>query len=985
MRPSYCLLVLLLLVNYNLSAQPTLWGTDFNQFFNNVGKVFSLPLGSNAPTVQHQFQEILTRDARYSELTEGINGEYWGITYNSIFVYSIVTEKYQLVTPLTGLAPSLIPGTGSGALCKAINGKIYGITSGCVFEIDPVTRTIANKVSTPGITLYGKLLEHTVGKLIGSYNSSSGLPYGYIYEYDYVANTFTTKANLSASTGYDSYGSPIKAPNGKIFFLFHGGSGCISEYIPTTGVVIPRYGFFSGHPSLGKSPRGSLVIGPNGLLYGLASSGGPLLGHSGTLFSFDPNSYAFNMIHAFTNSIDGEFPRGNLTLAPNGFFYGFCFNGGSFGEGTLFSFNPNNNQVSKILDLNTATGSLTFTNNLTVASDGNMYGMFNTGGLIGLGYLYQFSPSVGTITPKVHFSLAENGENPSGKLFPAVNNKLYGTTVYGGPFDKGTLFEIDLTNYNKTKLIDFNSTNGARPYGGIMQASNGKLYGMTAEGGNSNHGVIYEYNYGNNTYSVVHHFNSFTGSKPNGELIEFNGKLWGLTLEGGINNLGVLFEFDPTTNILTKKIDFDNANCNKPYGSLTLSLNGIMYGLGSAASSSSCGGIFSYNPLTNAFSTLRAMDNIACCSPKGTLTIAPNGNLYGAAQWGTDGRIFEYNPSTNALTAVYSSMALRDVYTSLYLASNGRLYGLAGYSGSLFEYNYTLNTYSLVANIGHASYVYTPRLTETNFACVNATNPSVAIDSVAICPGDSVLLTLSSGNLNNANRWQWYLGGCSTTPVDTGASIYVRPITPTTYYVRAEGGCSVPSACDSVTVYFSTPAVATITYVGQTSFCQGDSVTLLAQPMTGNTYQWRRNNVPIAGATQQNFVAYTTGYYNVEIFNATCTLLSNYITVSVPCHFVNPPPISLRSSPHESTNSTNATELLFHLNASSTHVNVYSNLHTSDQVIEIFDVNGKCVRNTLLKNGNNNLEWLSNSNGIYFFKIKVGGEIVKKGKVPFYK
>ncbi len=68
-------------------------------------------------------------------------------------------------------------------------------------------------------------------------------------------------------------------------------------------------------------------------------------------------------------------------------------------------------------------------------------------------------------------------------------------TNHGGANDYGVLFEYNPTNGTLTKKIDFNSTgNGRNPYGSLVQASDGKLYGMTYGGGANGYGVLFEYN-----------------------------------------------------------------------------------------------------------------------------------------------------------------------------------------------------------------------------------------------------------------------------------------------------------------------------------------------------------------------------------------------------------------------------------------------------------------------------------------------------------
>ena len=65
----------------------------------------------------------------------------------------------------------------------------------------------------------------------------------------------------------------------------------------------------------------------------------------------------------------------------------------------------------------------------------------------------------------------------------AGNGKFYGTTFMGGNGDYGTIFSFDPTTNAQAKLFDFNyGVSGAYAHGSLVQAGNGKLYGM-AQGG----------------------------------------------------------------------------------------------------------------------------------------------------------------------------------------------------------------------------------------------------------------------------------------------------------------------------------------------------------------------------------------------------------------------------------------------------------------------------------------------------------------------
>ncbi len=84
------------------------------------------------------------------------------------------------------------------------------------------------------------------------------------------------------------------------------------------------------------------------------------------------------------------------------------------------------------------------------------------------------------------------------------------------------------------------------------------------------------------------------------------------------------------------------------------------------------------------------------------------------------------------------------------------------------------------------------------------------------------------------------------------------------------------------------PAFSPITAQGNTTFCQGDSVTLSALP--GNiSYQWYRRNFAIPGETSMNYTAKNSGNYRCQSQNASlCIDTSNVILVNVPCIPIGP-------------------------------------------------------------------------------------------------
>src|SRR5438477_486950 len=115
---------------------------------------------------------------------------------------------------------------------------------------------------------------------------------------------------------------------------------------------------------------------------------------------------------------------------------------------------------------------------------------------------------------------------------------------------KGLFFPLILHLPLMQKLKDFDGIDGGQPFGSLMQASDGKLYGMTSNGGSNSFGdgggVIFSFDPLSSTYTKLKDFNVVDGSHPTGSSVQASdGKLYGMTIGGGSNALGFIFSFDP--------------------------------------------------------------------------------------------------------------------------------------------------------------------------------------------------------------------------------------------------------------------------------------------------------------------------------------------------------------------------------------------------------------------------------------------------------
>ncbi|GAA3789323.1 hypothetical protein GCM10022271_22270 [Corallibacter vietnamensis] len=439
------------------------------------------------------------------------------------------------------------------------------------------------------------------------------------------------------------------------------------------------------------SPLSSLVRANNDKLYGVARNN---LNNASIIYSYDIVTQAYTVLHDIGTSTEGD-----LTLASNGKLYGVTTSGGDNNFGVIFEFDINTNTFTEKVSISNSR----YNGSLVEDSSGKLYGMSRFGGSSNVGVIYEYDIQANTLVTKYEFN-GTNGANPySGLLYH--NSKLYGMTSSGGINGLGVLFEYDLQLDTYTKKLDFDGVNnGANPYGSLSHNSN-KLYGLTRSGGINSEGVMFEFDINTDAYTKLVDFDSATtGSSPyTNLLLASNNKLYGMTRYGGSNNFGVLFEYDIALSSYAVKFEFFNG---KHPGIIKLleATNGKLYG--TLPSSNYSGVLFEFDYNTNNFLEKIEFNNNDGATPSSDLVQASNGYLYGLTSSGgafNDGVIFEIDPVTNVYTKKVDleniNTGQQSTKSGFILADNDLLYGVAnnggtnGY-GTLFEYNPSTNVYT---------------------------------------------------------------------------------------------------------------------------------------------------------------------------------------------------------------------------------------------------------------------------------------------------
>jgi uncharacterized repeat protein (TIGR03803 family) len=590
---------------------------------NNDGVIFEYDPQTNTLVKKFSFSSAISGSYPTGDVVQASNGKLYGVTpYGGsngggvLFEYDPATNTYskkQDFTGVNGLSPR-------GSLLLASNGKLYGMTTGggvsgagVLFEYDATTNAFTLKYSfgASGNLPVGSLIEGSSGKLYGMTLLGGTGGRGVLFEYNMNTNTYTKKYDFSSTSGQLPFGSLVKASTGNLFGMTNdqgpGGQGTLFEYNPTTNSLVNRFQF-SNAANAGH-PYGNLAFGGNGRLYGMVPGGSKI---GGVLFEFDPTgSGNYQSKYEFSISADGAFPIDALTEASNSKLYGATSSGGANGLGALFEFDPLTNLYSKKFDFSSNDGSSP-TGNLFKASNNKLYGLAQRGGSTGGGTIFEYDPIQNIFAKKFDFLSTTSGASVKGGLFQSSNGKLYGvffegytqigTSITGG----GWLFEYDpIANLYSRKIDfakDFTNTQGIFPTGGLVEASNSRLYGLTERGGTNDKGVIYEYDPASNTYTKKIDFPSKSGYTPVGSLVKAsNGKLYGVTSGGGANGYGVLFEYDPVSGSYNERYDFNTATGTFPRSGLVESSNGKLYGLTTGGGSANAGVLYEYDPVQNLF------------------------------------------------------------------------------------------------------------------------------------------------------------------------------------------------------------------------------------------------------------------------------------------------------------------------------------------------------------------------------------------------
>jgi uncharacterized repeat protein (TIGR03803 family) len=354
------------------------------------------------------------------------------------------------------------------SLVQGLDGNFYGTTffggannEGTVFKVTP-SGTVT-----------------TVYSFCSQTNCTDG-------SYPYAGLVLGTDGNFYGTTRDGGSSIPCTVPN------------CGTVFKVTPAGVLTTLHSFTGY-SDGSAPLHPLIQSTDGDFYGTTSYAGS---HAATIFRISPGGM-FKTLHVFDFEKTAG-PDSALLQASDGNFYGTA---SDVPEGIVYRLTPAGT-FTTVYIFDVEGGGAEPVGGVVQGTDGNLYGTTNYGGTSfkcdgGCGTVYELTLQ-GVLTPLLNFDVSD-GAYPDNPLIQATDGNLYGMTLGGGTGTCdygdgvpgcGTIFQITPAGILTTVNYFTQAEGGLTTFGGLLQATNGEFYGTSTYGGTYQEGTVFSLNVG---------------------------------------------------------------------------------------------------------------------------------------------------------------------------------------------------------------------------------------------------------------------------------------------------------------------------------------------------------------------------------------------------------------------------------------------------------------------------------------------------------
>lgn len=332
---------------------------------------------------------------------------------------------------------------------------------------------------------------------------------------------------------------------------------------------------FQGAPTDAPSPVGTMAQGRDGNLYGTGTARGA--NFRGGVWMITPSG-AETLLVSFPSTYNN---CQGLTLAMDGNFYGTCIAGGAHNLGLIYRVTP----AGVLTDLHDFDGSASDFNPLgapILGPDGNLYGQTENSNAPP-GNIYRIT----TAGVYKNLNTLSGGYTLPSPLNFGSDGNLYATVQTAPAFgNRGAVVRITTAGAIKT-VHGFVDATGSFPNSGVIQGTDGKLYGTTGFGATNGNGGIYKVTTGG-AFTLLHSTDNATGPTNYNDLLQAtDGNFYGAGEGGGLGNQGDLYELTSASGFSSFLLDQATkaALGNQPFAPLMQHTNGTIFGTNSTGGS----------------------------------------------------------------------------------------------------------------------------------------------------------------------------------------------------------------------------------------------------------------------------------------------------------------------------------------------------------------------------------------------------------------
>jgi uncharacterized repeat protein (TIGR03803 family) len=680
---------------------------------NGVGQIFRIGGDGSGFVRIKSFKDLPDDGSVPNALVEGSDGSLYGVTGSgglgtnngTLFKVNKDGSGYAILHSFSVVSQ----GSSPNSLVEGSEGALYGTTSlgggssnaGVLFKInkDGSGFTVLHSLikSSDGSNLCG-LIEGPDGLLYGTAGSGGAGGVGTVFSIHKDGTGFTVLKTLGGTAGSGPKARLLLGSDGFLYGTATSGGSAgrgVVFRLNADGSDFVVVRDFADNMTDGSRPEAPVSEGPDGMLYGTTAVFGP--GLRGTLFKMNKDGSGYTVLKAFGGTVsDGGWPRGAIAVTADGTLYGANVASGGDSRGIVFRLKSDGSDFAKVVDLGAPEGALPLSP-VTEASDGALYGTTYIGGGEGAGTVYKVNKDGSGYAVLHRFKVNSNphpfnrvieasdgllygvasnqsGTTPDGILYrlnkdgsgftvlhlfgfstegaspqgviEASDGALYGTTSSGGLSGNGTIFRVNKDGTGLTFLRSFSGgvTDGRYPYATVTEAADGFLYGTTTSGGAANVGTVFKIAKDGTGYAVLHHFAGAAtdGATPYaGVFVASDGRLYGTTTVGGSANFGTLFGLntDGTGYMVLKSFLGGATDAASPYYIGMTEKDGVLWGTTSEGGAFSGGTVYKINRDGAGFE-IRVnfgMDMTDGRTPAAGVIEASDGHLYGTTAFGAGG------------------------------------------------------------------------------------------------------------------------------------------------------------------------------------------------------------------------------------------------------------------------------------------------------------------------------------------------------------